>query len=125
MRNETGGSGSLLVVLAGALIALAGCAAQAPAAPAGPGPGIENAGNRGDHAALAEQYERQATIDAAAARRHEGYAARHRSDASPPSGAQSHAVLAKHCDNLARIYQQAADENLVLAKLHREQAARR
>lgn len=123
MTNDFIGSGMRsLTVLAGAMIALAGCAAQAPALPAG---FDQKTSSRADHGDIASQYERQAAVDAAAAKRHEGYAASHRKDTSPPSGAQSHAALAKHCDNLARTYQQAADENLVLARMHRELAASR
>lgn len=42
---------------------------------------------------------------------------------SPVSGPREHLVLAEHCENLARAYRQAADENTALAKLHRELAA--
>ena len=83
---------------------------------------IENASNRLDHEDIASRYEGQAVLDAAAAKRHLGYAAIYRKDRSP-RGSAAHLPLAKHCENLARTYQQAADENIALAKLHREMAA--
>lgn len=108
-----------LVALAGAVVAIAGCAAQAPAAPVGIEQKIENASSRLDHEDVASQYEQQAGVDAATAKRHLGYAATYRKNKSPRSGVQAHENLAKHCENLARTYERAADENLALAKLHR------
>jgi hypothetical protein len=126
MTKEFRGSGSpALILLAGAVIALAGCAAQAPALPAGFEQKIESASSRADHDDVASQYERQAAVDAAAAKRHVGYAATYRKNTSVRSGVQAHEALAKHCENLARTYQLAADENLVMAKLHRELAGSR
>ncbi|MCW5660026.1 MAG: hypothetical protein KIT60_20180 [Burkholderiaceae bacterium] len=104
-------------------ITLGGCATQGPAVPAGADQKIENASGRVDHEALASRYEAQAAADAAAARRHQGYAATYRRNTSPASGPQEHLALAQHCENLARAYQQAADENAALAMLHRELAA--
>jgi hypothetical protein len=112
-----------VLALAVAAIALAGCATQRQTAPAGAEQKIENASSRVDHEGLASRYEAQAATDAAAARRHQGYAATYRKNTLPASGPQEHLVLAKHCENLARAYQQAADENTALAKLHRELAA--
>lgn len=113
------------IVLASAVLVSGGCSTQAPMAPAGIEQKIENASSRTDHEDIATQYERQAAVDAAAAKRHEGYAATYRKNTSLRSGVQAHATLAKHCENLARTYQQAADENLVLAKMHRELAVSR
>ena len=124
-KKYRGSCSRALIVLAGAAIALAGCAAQAPAFPTGFEQKIENANSRVDHEDIASQYERQAEVDAAAARRHQGYAGIYRKNTSPRSGVHAHAKLAQHCESLARIYRQAADENLALAKLHREQAALR
>ena len=124
-KKYRGSCSRALIVLAGAAIALAGCAAQTPAFPTGFEQKIENANSRVDHEDIASQYERQAEVDAAAARRHQGYAGIYRKNTSPRSGVHAHAKLAQHCESLARIYRQAADENLALAKLHREQAALR
>ena len=111
------------IVLAALVLASAGCATRAPMAPAGIEQKIENASSRLDHEELASQYEQQAVVDAAAAVRHRGYAATYRKNRSLRSGLEAHANLANHCETLARTYQQAADENLVLAKLHRDVAA--
>lgn len=124
MTNQFKCPGARFVLaLAVAAITLAGCATQGPTAPAGAGQKIENASSRVDHEGLASRYEAQAAADAAAAKRHESYAATYRRNASPASGPQEHLVLAKRCENLARTYQQAADENTALAKLHRDLAA--
>jgi hypothetical protein len=111
-----------VATIAAATISLAGCAAQLPSVPAGIEQKIENASTASDHNDIASQYERQATLDVASAKRHVGYAAIYRKNRSPRSGVQAHENLAKHCDALARTYQEAADQNLALAKLHRELA---
>lgn len=124
MRELSGCAGTRFAfVLAGVAITLAGCATQGPTPPTGVEQRIENATSRVDHEGLATRYEAQAAADEAAARRHQGYAATYRRNTSPASGPQEHLVLAKHCENLARAYQQAATENTALAKLHRELAA--
>ncbi|MBL8348470.1 MAG: hypothetical protein JNN03_23790 [Rubrivivax sp.] len=116
-------STSALIALAGAAMVLAGCAAQDSTAPVSVEPKIANASNRVDHEDLASWYEGQAAVNAAAAKRHQGYAATYRKNTSPSAGPDVHLALALHCENLARTYQQAADQNLALAKVHRELAA--
>lgn len=85
-----------LVVLVCAVIAVAGCAAQLPEAPAGIGQQIANASSRSDHDDVAAQYERQAAADGAAAKRHNGYASTYRKNTSPRSGVSAHEGLARH-----------------------------
>lgn len=109
--------------LAGAVVSLAACSTQGPTPPLGVEQRIEIASSRIDHEEIAAQYDRQAVVDAAAAKRHHGYAQTYRRNVSPRSGVQAHAALAKHCENLARTYQQAADENNAVAQLHRQLAA--
>lgn len=104
---------------AAAAITLAGCATEMPSLPAGIEQKMENATTAADHNELASQYERQASADAATAKRHLGYAATYRRNKSPRSGVQAHENLAKHCEALARTYQQASDQNLEMARLHR------
>lgn len=108
-----------VAAIAAATITLGGCAAQMPSPPAGIEQKMENASTPSDHNDIASQYERQASVDAAAAKRHLGYAATYRKNKSPRSGAQAHENLAKHCETLARTYQEASDQNLALARLHR------
>ena len=109
--------------LAGAVVSLAACSTQGPTPPLRVEQRIETASSRLDHEEIAAQYDRQAVVDAAAAERHHGYAEIYRRNVSPRSGVQEHAALAKHCENLARTYQQAADENKAIAQLHRQLAA--
>lgn len=109
--------------LLGAVVSFAACSTQGPTPPMGVEQKIENAVSRLDHEEIAAQYDRQAVVDAAAAKRHHGYAETYRRNVSPRSGTQEHLALAKHCDNLARTYQQASDENTAVAQLHRQLAA--
>ncbi len=108
---------------AGAVLALGACSTQGPTPPEGIEQRIEKASSRVDHEEIAAQYDRQSVADAAAAKRHAGYAKIYRRNASPRSGVEAHAAMAKHCENLARTYQQAADENAAVALLHRQLAA--
>ena len=112
-----------LVALVGAAITVAGCASQRPVPPAGLDQKIEHAISRADHEGLASQYEQQAAVASAAATRHKGYAAIYRKNTSPRSGPEAHVTLAKHCESLAQAYEQAASENLAMARLHRDLAA--
>ena len=105
--------------LIAAVITLAGCAAQGTTKLEGMEQKIETASTRSDHDAIALQYEQQAAADAASATRHQGYGRIYRRNQGPRSGQQHHLVLARHCDTLAQTYQQAAEENLAMAKLHR------
>lgn len=113
-----------LFALAGAVTALMGCEAQGPTLRPITEPAIESATNRVDHEAIAVRYEREATQNAVAAKRHLGYAAVYRRNTSSRSGPEVHLALAKHCENLARTYQQAADESDAMAKLHRQLATK-
>ena len=115
---------SASTVPAAAAIAATGCAAQSPATAVGIDQQIRNAISREDHEAVATQYERQASVDAASAKRHVGYAATYRKNRSQESGVQVHEAMAQHCENLAQTYEKAAGENLALAKLHRALAVR-
>ena len=108
------------VALLAAVATLGGCAAEGPTKPAGLEQKIENARSRADHEAIASQYEQQAGVDKTAAEKHQGYAKSYR-QAWANRGGQAN--MASHCENLAKTYQQAADENLALAKLHRQLAA--
>jgi hypothetical protein len=122
-RHFTWKVGAASLVVVSATLTLGGCAAvQGPVAPAGLEPKIEKASSRTDHEAIAQQYEQQAVVDMAAAKRHQGYAAIYRRNKSP-SGIETHGFLADHCEGLAKTYEQAADKGLALAKLHRELAA--
>jgi hypothetical protein len=105
------------------LLGAAACTSQGPVQPSGFEQKIESATTRVDHEEIAQRYERQAGLDRAAAKRHQGYSAIYRKNVSPRAGAEEHLAMARHCDKLAQTYLQAAEENLSMAKLHREMAA--
>lgn len=122
---------------AAAILTLAGCAAEGPVKPAGIEQKIEAARTRADHQDIAAAYEQQAEGDRSAAERYRGLARAYERGlvwSGPPVGSlesiRSHAGnlgsqnqgLAALCENLARKYQQAAEENLALAREHRHLA---
>lgn len=113
------------------VLTLGGCAAEGPVRPVGLEQKIEAARTRADHLEIAAVYEQQADVDNGAMERHRNLARAYERDwvATGPRGAAvvnakrvNQSVIA-HCENLARLYQQAAAENLALAKEHRRLAA--
>ena len=113
----TGAAAAVVVALAG----MSGCASQGPTAPGGIEQKIVNAHTRADHEELAGLFEKQSADDKAAAEKHRGYARSYRSNRSLRSGNQAN--LAAHCERLATQYEQAASENVELAKAHRDMGA--
>ena len=115
------GAGALLVT---AVLTFGGCAAEGPVKPAGLEEKIEAARTRSDHQEIAVVYERQAQDDRTASERHRAWARRYDQRHLSSAGVRGpNPAMAEHCRNLARIYQQAAEENLALAKGHRQMAA--
>ena len=108
-----------------ALAGMSGCASQGPTAPGGIEQKIVNAHTRADHEELAGLFEKQSADDKAAAEKHRGYARsyrlNYRLNRSLRSGNQTN--LAAHCERLATQYEQAAGENVELAKAHRDMGA--
>jgi hypothetical protein len=117
---------SLFAILAAAILILGGCAAEGPVKPAGLEQKIEAARTAADHQDIALVYERQAEGDRAASERHRNLASAYERGVvwrGPKVGtAKRTDSMVAHCENLARIYQQAADENLALARAHRQLA---
>lgn len=113
--------------LAAAVLILGGCAAEGPVKPAGLEQKIEAVRTRADHQEIAVVYEQQAEGDRAAAERHRGSARAYERGGvwnGPRVGSAKRAdSMVAHCENLARIYQQAAEENLALTREHRRLAA--
>jgi hypothetical protein len=117
--------------LAAAVLALGGCAAEGPVKPAGLEQKIEAARTRADHQEIAAGYVQQAGVDKEAVERHRNLARAYERGGvwgGPQVGSVSsvrrgNQILVAHCENLARIYQQAAEENLALATEHRRLAA--
>ena len=105
-----------------AFLMLSGCVAEGPVKPAGLEQKIEGARTRADHQEIAAVYERQAQDDRYASERHSALARLYGRRQFGRAGVANPAMVA-HCQNLARIYQQAAEENLALAKGHRQMAA--
>ena len=118
------------LVLAAAVLILGGCPAEGPVNSARLEPKIEAARTRADHQEIAAAYEQQAGVDREAMERHRKLARAYEQGwvwAPPRAGGASSArrenqTLIAHCENLARMYQQAAEENLALAKQHRQMA---
>ena len=82
---------------------------------------VATAKTKGDHEAIAAAYEKAAVSAKADAKKHRDLGeAYHRS--SMDRGGGSHG-MASHCEKLATLYDQAAEENLALAKAHKEAAA--
>jgi hypothetical protein len=119
------------LVLSAVVLILGGCAVEGPVRLAGIEQKIEAARTRADHQEIAAVYEQQAEWDRAAAERHRGLARAYEQGWvwNPPrvggvsSARRENQSLIAHCENLARIYQQAAEENIALARTHRQLAA--
>jgi hypothetical protein len=80
---------------------------------------IQSAKNRADHEALAEHYEDAAKQMQAKANQHKILLAQY--EGRGLEGRQFHDLII-HCQWLIRAYEQAATENLSMAKSHREVA---
>lgn len=119
------------LVLGTVVLTLGGCAAEAPVKPAGLEQAIEAARSRPDHDRIAAIYEQQAGVDKEAVERHRNLVRAYERGwvwAGPRVGGvvsanRANQSLIAHCENLARIYQQAAEENLALAREHRQMGA--
>lgn len=114
-----------------AILTLGGCAAEGPVKSAGLEQKIVAARTPADHQEIAAVYEQQAKRDRTASERHRSFARAYERGYPPgrPKIGSASSVRREykssiaHCENLARIYQQAAEENLVLAREHRQLAA--
>ncbi|MBS0336202.1 MAG: hypothetical protein JSS40_05210 [Proteobacteria bacterium] len=119
------------LVLGPALLILGGCAAEGPVKPAELEQKIEAARTRADHGEIAAILEQQAQADMEAGERHRNLARAYERGwvwAGPKAGGVISARKGNqnqiaHCENLARIFQQAAAEDLSLAREHRKMAA--
>lgn len=118
------------LILATVLLTLGGCATDGPVEVAGLEQKIEAARTRTDHQELAVIYERQAAVEMEAKERYRASARAYERGWkwSGPRGGMVSARTANrhlidHCENLARLHQLAADENVAMAKEHRRLAA--
>jgi len=119
------------LVLAVTVLFLNGCPAEKPVTSAGLEQKIETARTRADHKEIAAAYEQQANVDMEAMERHRKLARAYEqgwvwaprgADGVSSAGRKNRSLMA-HCENLTRMYQQAAEENLALAKQHRQMAS--
>jgi hypothetical protein len=102
-----------------------------PVKPVGLEREIAAARTRADHQEIAAVYEQQAIVDKEAVERHRNLARAYERGwvwAPPRVGSVASAKresqnLIAHCESLARLYQQAAEENLAMAREHRQVAA--
>ena len=102
-----------------AALQLAGSATLPTQLPADLDQKIAQARTRVDHEALAAYYEQEATLLHAKAQEHERRALAYGPPA--PYGRLGDGLI-RHCNDLARRYREAAETNLVIARLHREAA---
>lgn len=116
MKNRT----KWIIALLATSLILGGCASQEPKKPSGIEQRIESANSPSDHQAIAAEYEKQATADKAASKMHQSLANKYKYLSGHKNFAPG--SLSRHCSNLAKLYEQAAAENLELAKMHREAA---
>jgi hypothetical protein len=108
-------------------LSLAGCATQAVQEREPLAQRIANARTRADHEALAAWFEREATEARERAETHRKMGQHYERWAYtyyrqvPDAGLSGGFV--RRCETLVRLHEQAAEENLALAKLHRQVAA--
>lgn len=117
-------------LLAAAILTLGACAAEGPIKAAGLEHKVEVARTRADHQEIASIYEHQADVDREAGEQHLNLARAYERGwvwtgprvGGVVSARRDNQSLIAHCENLARIYQQAAEENRALAREHRQLA---
>ncbi len=107
----------LLIALFLALSLLAACA-EISSHPMDMTQAVKNAKSKADHEALAEHYEEAAKEMQLKADEHKKLLSQYQSE-SYLYGKQAEDLKA-HCQRLIDIYEKAAEENLSMAKLHRE-----
>ena len=84
---------------------------------------IQTAKTGADHEEIASVYEQQARADRAAANEHRRMEKLYKAFSEADPTWSSSGQTPEHCQNLASIYQQAAQEHDALAELHRQAAS--
>lgn len=108
---------NLFITLMLTLVLLDGCGGINPH-PMDMSQAVQNAESKADHEALAEHYEAAAAEMQAKAEEHKKLLAQYESK-SYRYGRQAQDLKA-HCQNLINDYERAAEENLIMAKMHRQ-----
>lgn len=116
---KTFGMRSLLMVLIfGLVIGSVGCATVQIPSPSEKA--VASAKTKADHEAVAQSYEGAAATAKTEAQKHRNLAeSYHRAPAGRGEGTHG---MASHCENLANLYEKAAEEYMELAKAHGETA---
>lgn len=127
---------SFLAIAFSSVLALGGCVSEGPIALDGIEQRAMSARTESDHRELAAAFEQQAYRDRDLSERHRQLALAYAKSWSPlvpwshatvrgPIGntVSGNAVLAGHCENLAKLYAQASSANLELAAAHRDASA--
>ncbi len=109
----------LLITLLFALGLLSACAEMNPH-PMDMSQAVQNAESKADHTALAEHYEAEAGALRIKVDEHKKLLA-HYEAKSYKYGRQAQGLKA-HCERLISDYEKAAEENLEMAKIHRQMA---
>ena len=115
MRTAIGGA-----LILGAVLVLVGACTPAGKMTHDMAPAIQSATTKADHEALAAHYEQEAKELQAKAAAHQDMARSYERSGGYVSAKSN---LIQHCRDLSARYREAANENLALAKQHRELAA--
>lgn len=107
----------LLISLLLTLGLLAACAEMNPH-PMDMSHAVQNAKSKADHEALAQHYEEAAKEMQLKVEEHKKLLSQYQSE-SYLYGRQAEDLKA-HCQRLINVYEKAAEENLIMAKLHRQ-----
>lgn len=104
------------IVVSGIVVGSTGCATTVQM----PSPlekAVASAKTKSDHESVAQAYDQSAATAKAEAQKHRGLAKAYLN--RPSARGEGTLGLASHCENLARLYEKAAEEYLELAKAHR------
>lgn len=122
MSHASSRIGIFAAALVSGTVLVSGCAAPAPVLLSPEELRIRAPLSAENHEAIALQHEARAAADAAAAKRHAGFAEVYRRNRASKGAAEAHEPLAKHCDGVAQAFRQASEQKLSTARLHRELA---
>ncbi|MCW5625164.1 MAG: hypothetical protein KIT73_10660 [Burkholderiales bacterium] len=117
--SKTGVRSLLCAAALAAIVGQVGCATAQTPSPTEKA--LASAKTKADHEAIAADYEKAAGTAKAEAQKHRNLAKFYHS--SPTGRGDGSHGMASHCENLAKLSDQAAAEYLDLAKAHKETAA--
>ena len=109
---------------AGTLALMLSIGARAEGDPAVDAASIAAAKTAAEHEAIARDYEAEAAIAKGRVTAHESMARIYRLGGTPKASHTARTARIRHCDRLVKQYRSTAEENIELAALHRQMAAR-